>query len=279
MLHWPWMISLAIIFFPMFFLWLYSCKTHNAGIIDVGWAALLTLQDLLLCLLFFSTASFSSEAKTYTVAYLILFTLLFIWHGRLAFYLWIRYRSQPEDARYTEIKKEWGGEKKFWKMFAFQGLLLSVVTTAHATSYLKMISPWNGNPFDAFFLFFGLFILSLGVIGEIISDQQLKSFKANPQGSKVCRRGLWNYSRHPNYFFEFLAWCGFALTSIHVSFYLTFLYTFIAPALMLYLLLYVTGVAPSEKRMREQLAKGEKPELDSYFKEVSLFIPRAPLKK
>ena len=84
----------------------------------------------------------------------------------------------------------------------------------------------------------------IGLAGESIADSQLKTFINEPKNhGLVCDNGLWRYSRHPNYFFEWVIWCGFGIMGLAVS---TGLFSILIPFVMLVLLLFVTGVPPAE---------------------------------
>jgi len=92
---------------------------------------------------------------------------------------------------------------------------------------------------------FGVALWLLALCGEAFADRQLKVFKADPSNKGlVCDRGLWRYSRHPNYFCEWLIWCSYALmatSSAKLGFF-----AWICPVIILFLLLKVTGIPPTE---------------------------------
>jgi steroid 5-alpha reductase family enzyme len=189
------------------------------------------------------------------------------WSLRLGTYLLFRLKQKypVEDLRYTKIKVNWGQKTKtkfFW-FFQFQAIsqpLLGLPFLLGALSSNKL-SVIDG---------FGVFISLVGIIGESLADSQLKNFKLKPENSgRVCELGLWRYSRHPNYFFEWVIWCGFACFGMTNS--LGYL-SFASPLVMFLLLNFVTGVPPAE----EQSLKSKPDLYRVYQKRTSRFFPWIP---
>jgi len=121
----------------------------------------------------------------------------------------------------------------------------------------------------------GGLLLIAAVCGEAVSDAQLRQFRA-ARGGGVCDTGLWGWSRHPNYFFEFMAWCAYPLLAIDFSrAYPAGLLSLAGPAMMFLLLRYVSGVPPLEAAMLER--RGEA--FRAYQARVSVFFPRPPREK
>ena len=249
--------GLIIMVILMLVLWLVHIPMKNAGIVDIGWGGGLVL----LAVLYYFLGSGYEPRK-------ILITLMVIvWGSRLTLHLFYRtINDDKEDGRYVQIRKDWKKNilLKFFFFFQFQGILNIIL----AVPFLLIAL----NPFQDFVFtdWTGFAVWFIGVAGELISDEQLRSFKndANNKG-RVCNTGLWKYSRHPNYFFEFLIWVGYAVTALSSPYgYLAF----ISPAIILYLLLRVTGIPATEA----QAIRSKGDAYRNYQKQTSKFLPMKP---
>jgi steroid 5-alpha reductase family enzyme len=185
-------------------------------------------------------------------------------HGlRLGLHLWRRMGTEPqEDGRYREIRARWGGNLDLKFLFFFQAQAL--LDVALGIPFLMAAS----DPRPAgLFAWAALGLWSVSWLGEGLADAQLKAFKHRP-GSKglSCRAGLWRYSRHPNYFFEWLVWIAYALLAVGAP------HGWLAwacPALMLYFLLRVTGIPYTEA----QSLRSRPEDYARYQRETSAFVP------
>ena len=159
------------------------------------------------------------------------------WGFRLAVYLlFSRVIGHPEEGRYVQLRKEWKRHLglRFLFFFEFQALLDVILSTPFLIAALNPHAPLG------FLEKFGAGIWLVSMIGEGIADRQLYYFKKNPENaSKTCREGLWKYSRHPNYFFDWMTWVGYAVFALGSPWGWIGL---ISPALVLYFLLDVTGI-------------------------------------
>ncbi len=189
-------IVIAVIFFHMSLIWLWYRHTKNPSVVDVGWASGLTIIGML-----YLYTSPASTKKT------ILSLVLLIWGVRLGGHLWYtRIRPNLLDKRYARFSKKWKISKPlgFLLNFQFQGLLIGIVSLPwYFVSQLSPESPIS--TIDSLLILIAL----LSIATESLADFQLQSFKTRHAG-KVCDVGLWFYSRHPNYFFEWVTWCAFA---------------------------------------------------------------------
>lgn len=238
----------------MFLLWLWQRRIENAGVVDFGWAAGLA----------FLGAYYAMKADGYGPRRFLVATMALIWGGRLALHLLFdRILGKPEDARYVTLRESWVTRlgAKFFLFFQFQGILvvfLSVPFVLLATDPYPRLSGVE-------VLGFLLWLVALG--GEWVADAQLKRFKADPENQgKTCQSGLWYYSRHPNYFFEWLIWVAYFICSLNVEFGWITLY---CPLLMLFFLLRVTGIPAAEA----QSLKTRGDAYRSYQESTSMFIP------
>lgn len=233
----------------------FSQKIRNAGIVDVVWSA-----GFAPVALYFALASSGNPLRRAMVA-----TMVALWSLRLGSYLFVRVKGHhpQEDRRYSQLRLEWGAQadrKMFW-FFQLQGGLLMVLSVPF------LLASLNARSSISWIEWFGLFVWGVGLIGESAADDQLKKFKADPANrGKVCQAGLWQYSRHPNYFFEWVIWVAFFLfaSGSHWGWI-----TIYCPALMLFFLLRVTGIP-----MTEELAVKTKGDAyREYQRATSSFVP------
>lgn len=247
----------AVVAVLMFVLWLLHFPLRNAAIVDVGWAMGLAFIALVYAL----------HGAGYWRRTLILVPMVLLWGTRLAFHLlFTRVAGQPEEGRYVELRRKWGSHigLKFLAFFEFQALLDGVLSLPFL---LALHDPSPGNPVVENI---ALTIWIVAFFGEMIADIQLARFKRNPANQgRVCKVGLWRYSRHPNYFFEFLIWVAFATVALPTQYgYLGFL----SPALILFFLFRVSGIPATE----EQALRSKGAAYKKYQQSTSPFIPWFP---
>jgi steroid 5-alpha reductase family enzyme len=252
------LVGQVVIAILMALVWWASERIHNASIVDVAWSAWFTLLAL-------GYAAFSDGDPKHRA---LIASIVTLWSLRLTFYLFRRVaREHPhEDKRYAAMRGKWG-EDAPRKMFAFfqqQGLanvLLSVPFAVVALDRAPQIAP---------IAIAGVVLFALALSGEATADWQLSRFKADASNrGRTCDVGLWRYSRHPNYFCEWLVWCGFYLVACGSPHGWL---TFYCPAGMLYLLLKVTGVPMAE----EQSLKSRGDEYRAYQQRTNEFFPWFP---
>ncbi len=232
----------------MIIAWLIFLWKNKPGIIDAFWPISISIAALQLSL-----------TKDFNIVKLILYSLLFIWTLRLAGYLFLkRILAQHIEKRYEALSQNWNTSRNIGFFFNFQ--LQGVLALFIACPFIFI------NGLDQIFIttFIAITLIIIGIIGESIADYQLQQFKKLKTGA-VCNRGLWYYSRHPNYFFEWLIWLGFATagTAMHLGWL-----GFISPTLLLLLMLKVTGPITEKSSIQ---SKGHLYIL--YQKNTSMFIP------
>jgi steroid 5-alpha reductase family enzyme len=199
-------------------------------------------------------------ARNWLVAVIVAF-----WSGRLGLHIARRTLKGADDARYAELKRGWGDSYKpqlliFLEIQAAVALILALAVMAAASN------PAPLGLGDAL----GILIAIAAILGEATADAQLTRFARNPANrGKVCDTGLWAWSRHPNYFFEFLYWV--ALVPIGIAHPWGWP-TLAAPAMMFVLLRYVSGVPPLEQHM----LRSRGPTFTAYQQRVPPFFPRPP---
>jgi steroid 5-alpha reductase family enzyme len=196
--------------------------------------------------------------------------LSLLWSLRLGGYLSLRLAAHypNEDTRYLKLKSSWSNalSGKSFLFFQFQAV------TQALFAYPFAVTALDGADFPRVNEIVGCAIALVGVVGESLADRQLKRFKDElTNKGRVCTAGLWRYSRHPNYFFEWVIWCGFGTLALGGP---MGVFALICPLAMLLLLLFVTGVAPSEEQSLQ--SRGEA--YVRYQKTTSRFVPWFPKK-
>lgn len=180
--------------------WRWQRRHANAGIVDVVWSFGVGGAAVLLAV----------AGGGALLPRVLLGVLGGVWGMRLGLHLWHRVRNEPEDGRYAQLRLRWGGDQRKWfAMFQLQALLIALFSLpflAVAANPVARLSPW----FVA-----GILAWSACVTGEAIADAQLARFRADPANKgRTCRTGMWRYSRHPNYFFEWLHWFAYVLLAV-----------------------------------------------------------------
>lgn len=242
----------------MFALWLRQRATRDATSVDVAWAANLGLLALLYAL---TCPGWVGRRIAIALA-------AGAWSARLALHLYAnRVRGhREEDGRYRALRARWG-ESAGAKFFVFYQVQAALDVLLSLPFWLA--ASHRGAGFHTLEIA-GLSLLGAAVLGESIADRQLARFRAEPGNrGRTCRLGLWRVSRHPNYFFEWLAWVGFALIAATAP--LGWL-GWLAPLLMLLLILKVTGIPPTE----EQALRSRGDDYREYQRTTSSFFPWFP---
>ncbi|MBI1388374.1 MAG: DUF1295 domain-containing protein [bacterium] len=232
-------------------------KTQNAAIVDVGWPLSLLIM----------AAAYAVYAPGGPVRAALVCALAALWSLRLAGYVFFtRVIRGEEDGRYTTLREHWGAsaQRNLFLFFQAQGVLGVVFSIPF---WIVMRS---GAPAPGAFDLAGAALGLIAVFGETLADRQLWRHKSNPDNrGKTCRAGLWRYSRHPNYFFEWLFWWSFVVMGLGApSGYLTL----IGPVLMFYFLYRVTGIPYAEA----QALKSRGDDYRRYQQTTSPFIPWFP---
>lgn len=187
------------LFLQMCFVWVLYRLTNNPSIVDVSWSLGLMIAGLI----YLFSAPLTSRI-------LIIALCLSLWAIRLAFYLWAtRIRHGHLDKRYLQLSRDWRMNPVlgFFINFQFQALLIFILSSVF---WFASAVP---SPDLLMTDYIGIVLVLLGISGESIADWQLSVFKQSHKG-KVCNVGLWAYSRHPNYFFDWMTWIGFMLFGI-----------------------------------------------------------------
>lgn len=191
-----------------------------------------------------------------------------LWSLRLGIYLFTRTRGKSEDARYADLRRTWGKDHPRRLFLFLQSQAIAALPLVAAIA-LAADRPGPLDAFDAV----GAAVLLIGVFGGGVADWQLARFKSEPSNKgRICDAGLWSLSRHPNYFFEWLSWCAWPIIAFDVMGYPIGLAALLAPAMMYYLLVYVSGLPPLEAHMERSRPR----EFAAYKARVPAFFPKLP---
>ncbi|MBS2003639.1 MAG: DUF1295 domain-containing protein [Cyanobacteria bacterium SZAS LIN-5] len=252
--------SLIFVFLLMSDVWYFAMKQKNAALVDVAWSGSFGAIAI-----FYALAASGAPIRRFAIALMVA-----CWSFRLAIHLWQRMKRThgEEDPRYAEMRTKWGdkAEQNFFGMFQFQALTVLILSTPFLIATSDHAEKLRINEY------IGILLFIISFIGEAIADQQLNDFKSNEANhGDVCDVGLWKYSRHPNYFFEWLIWCSFFVFAMESPFGT---WTIACPILMLLFLTKMSGIPLAEKQ--SLASKGEK--YIAYQKRTSPFIPWFPRK-
>lgn len=227
-----WIVFFSLGFFAATLGYIFASKRGLMAIVDIIWTGGLGLSALA----YFIVSDLDS-LRSYFVL-----TIILAWSFRLSYHLFKdRVLGGHEDPRYKSLSEHWGEKAPIKFYFLFQ-VQIFFVALFLIPVIIAMESP---KPFGNLIDIIGLVIAVLAMIGEAISDRQLAAFRARPSNKQgVCQSGLWRYSRHPNYFFEWLHW--FAYTFLALGSSLAWL-SWIGPIAMYLFLRFITGVPYAER--------------------------------
>ncbi len=250
------LVGAAVASLGMTGLWLLQVRTRDASPVDVGWAVFIACVATLYALVADGDAAHRVLAAA----------IASIWGWRLGLYLLFnRVLGKEEDGRYQTLRARWAphANRNFFVFFQAQAAFVVFFSLPFAFITLDQASGLGG------FEWIGVVVWAIGNGGVVVSDAQLARWRANPTNrGKTARGGLWGWSRHPNYFFEVVTWCGFALVaSAAPSGWIAWL----VPAGLLFLLFRVTGIPATEAQ-----ALKSRTDYAEYQRTTSVFVPLPP---
>jgi len=242
----------GIVFFYMTAVFILATYRKDNSIVDVAWGIGFILIALFtLC----KTALFLPRQILATL-------LVVIWGLRLSLHIYLRNKGKGEDPRYKAWRMAWGKYvviRSFFQVFMLQGLMMLLIASSIITINLSHTA--GINILDII----GLSLWIIGFMFESIGDYQLARFLDRPRGKQqIMNRGLWRYTRHPNYFGEVTLWWGMFIIALSVPYWQ---YALISPITITILLLFVSGI-PMTERMFD-----DNPAYQAYKKETSSFFP------
>lgn len=251
------LVSAAVIAALMVAAWRLSIRLENVGIVDVVWG----LGFVLVAWVTWLITDGAPDRKNALVA------LVTIWGLRLSGYLALRNRGKREDRRYAAMRKRHGErfpQLSLYTVFLFQGLLMWII------SLPLQIGQVPKTPRALTVAgFLGILVWAAGMFFETVGDWQLARFKRRIENEgRVMDRGLWRYTRHPNYFGEFLVWWGIFLVAAPTP---PGPASIVSPVLMTVLLMRVSGVPVLERSLRHR-----RPGYEDYARRTNAFFPGPP---
>ena len=246
----PLLLGWGVVAVAMVLMWLRQLRTRDATSVDVAWSFGLGFLAL-----FYPWFVAADRTRLVVVA-----LIAAIWALRLAFYLLSDrvFGHKGEDGRYAYLRQHWGNRAPIGFFFFYQaqaGFALIFSLPIFAAMQGGALGPmaWGG-----------VMVWAIAVAGETIADQQLARFRADGGNrGTVCEKGMWRYSRHPNYFFEWLHWWAYVLIGGGA------LLTWVGPAAMLLFLFRLTGIPHTEAQALRSRGEAYR----RYQRTVSIFIP------
>jgi steroid 5-alpha reductase family enzyme len=255
MMGWQLLFGWAVMAIAMTGAWWWQRRYRNAAVVDVVW----TLGTGGLAIALLITAD-GLPARRWLVG-----AVTAAWSLRLGIHLLPRLWHRAEDRRYQQLRERWGtwADVRFFLFFQSQAIAAPLFAVP------MFIAGSSRGPLN-FLDVVGLFVGVVGVAGEWLADAQLSRFRSNSDNrGRVCNVGLWRYSRHPNYFFEWLHWWSYVFLATTSSWWWV---TLLAPLAMFYFLNYVTGVPPAEAQ--SLISRGNL--YRDYQRSTSRFFPWPP---
>jgi steroid 5-alpha reductase family enzyme len=189
--------------------------------------------------------------------------LVVVWGVRLSRHIFTRSKGAGEDPRYAEMIGDGGFGTAVRKVYVVQGLAVCLMA-------LPVMAAAHWDVAVLWLVWVGVAVWAAGTLIEAVGDAQLTSYKKDPDRGPVMDRGLWAWTRHPNYFGDALLWWGIWLAGGAASGWWPALVTVAAPVAMTHVLRNVTGAKLLERTM------SKRPGWDSYAARVPLFVPRPP---
>jgi steroid 5-alpha reductase family enzyme len=226
-----------------------------------------SVADLAWGLGFVLVAAFTFLRRGSLFLPLLVTSLVAVWGLRLSLHILFRNRKRGEDPRYAEWRRKWGRSfvwRSYLQVFILQGFFLLVISSPVVLVNSDRTYPYEHDWLDLA----GLLVWCVGFFFEAVGDAQLARFKKDPGNKgKIMDRGLWRYTRHPNYFGESLMWWGIFLVALEIPYGWT---TVVSPVLITFLLVRVSGIPLLERRYAGNT------EFRAYARRTSAFVPRPP---
>ncbi|MFA7367515.1 MAG: DUF1295 domain-containing protein [Bacilli bacterium] len=250
---------LVLLYFIILFV--IAQKINNNSIVDIGWGFGYVLISLY-------TIIYHVINNSLTLLIGIVTGLVILWGLRLFLYIGIRNFKKPEDYRYVNMRKKWEGKniylQAFFKVFMIQAMFMLIISMPIyvAVASVKVVSN--------VFIIIGTVLFLIGFYFEAVGDAQLRKFvKQRTDKSQIMDKGLWEYTRHPNYFGEVLMWWSLFIIVVTSTYGIIGL---ISPIVITWLLLFVSGIPLLEKKYIDN------PNFIEYKKKTSAFFPWFPKK-
>jgi steroid 5-alpha reductase family enzyme len=244
---------ITVIYMTLWFIIAYIKKNNTYA--DIAWGTIFVINTIYVLI----------ATGLYQPRQLLVTLLVSIWSVRLTYHLYNRIVNKPEDIRYQKLRAQWGewaDLRSFVQVFLLQGILAYVIMLP------VLLINGSNNPALGLLDNIGLIIWCVGFLCEVIGDMQLKKFMADPSHKgTIMNRGLWKYTRHPNYFGEILMWWGIWIIALALPYGWLLI---ISPITITCLLLFVSGVPLAEEQFKDNK------DYQAYKKRTSMLIPWFP---
>lgn len=232
---------------------LWSRAAGRVSVVDVTWGSAFVVVAVVCALA-------AADARSWLLA-----GLTAVWGLRLAWHILRRSHGSGEDPRYAEMLGDGGFGAAVRRVFLVQGIAIWVISLPLQAAAVTDVWAW-------WLVGLGVVVWAVGLFFEVVGDAQLAAYRKQPRDSRpsVMDRGLWGWTRHPNYFGDACVWWGLWLAGGLASGWLPGLLTVVAPIAMTYFIRNVTGARLLEETM------SQRPGWDEYAARVPLFVPRPP---
>jgi steroid 5-alpha reductase family enzyme len=238
-------------------LWGIGRKKQNASLADFGWASALGCTAIGYAIFFHGDPVRRSLLAVMGAG----------WAFRLAYHFYVhRFRQPKEDGRYSALRHIWGekSEVRFFLLFQAKALLVPIFSIPF------FVVASEKGPLDWIWIALAVGLWLVSVVGETQADLELMQFKSKPENAgKVCEIGFWKYSRHPNYFFDWLHWWSYFFLTMGST---NIAIAFVGPLIVFLFLFYITGMPGAEA----QAVRARGGEYVAYQRRTSAFFPWSP---
>lgn len=253
-----------------------ATRLRRDDVVDVGWG----LSFIILVWTWWPIGQVSWSKLNVWVGTLVA-VLVTVWGVRLSTHILLRFlKSKKEDARYTALKQRWPNQSmlaRYLRIYVVQALLASLIALPAFVVLVSCgLSSWPLDNYYKWFIWIVVGIWAIGFAIEVVADMQLRSFLRQHPGNTTMQRGLWRYSRHPNYFGELVQWWAIGLLGGFASVEMLFddalmgWAALLGPALLTYLIVKVSGIPPAEARAAKRADWAD------YQRRTSVLIPLPP---
>ena len=253
-----WLTAGGVVLGLIVLLWLLSLALRNSSLVDIFWGTGFVIV---------AWVAFALGGDGYLPRQLLLAALVTLWGLRLSLFILWRNWGKPEDFRYAKWRQESGPRwwwVSFFKVFLLQGILLWIISAPLVVAETAPL-PASLGLLEGL----GVLVWAYGFFFEAVGDWQLARFKADPANrGKLMDRGVWRYTRHPNYFGDAAQWWSFYLIAAATG---VGALTMFSPLIMTFLLVRVSGVGMLEKTLKDS-----KPGYREYMERTSAFVPLPP---
>jgi steroid 5-alpha reductase family enzyme len=247
--------------------WLVQQRTGNSGWVDTIWTFGLGTVGLAGALAPISAADWPTARQLVTAG------LVLTWAARLGIHIAQRSAAISDDPRYAALRRQWGDaapRQMFW-------LLQKQAWVTVPLALAILLAGQNDAPVLRWQDGIGIAVLTIAIVGEAVADWQLRRFRSDSRRRReVCDVGLWRWSRHPNYFFEWFGWLAYPLLAIDINDPAPWGYlALLAPLCMYWLLVHVSGIPPLEQHMLQTRGAAFR----AYQVRTSAFFPLPPARQ